>query len=405
MDTTLLIMKRKLIIIVSSIGILLLAFLLAGIFADQKEDPKDKRPVAVVKTVQTKKVSYQTIQTDVISYGRVQTAQTLDLLSEVSGRMYQGRVRLKEGEKFKKGDLLFYIDDKEPALNLKSQKSNFLRDLAGILPDLKVDFTGNFNAWNSYFNSLDIDKKFGPFPEAGSEKEKIFLATKGIYSAYYTIKSVEARLDKHRYYAPFDGSIMQVNLQSGSFINPGVSIGKIMRRGVHELKIAIETRDIPWIKSDSPVKIYSDEMDQYWEGRVTRISDFVNQNTQSVDVFIAIQSSSDKKIYDGQFFQAAIPARTVKDGMIMPRNAIFNGNEVFVVEDTLLKVRKINVIRLADEEAIISGLDRGQDLVIEPLIGGFNNMVVEKQEVKDIDLELGDANETASTGQSPASSN
>lgn len=398
-------MKRKLIIILTPIGILILAFILAKVFADQKEAPKDKRPLAVKKTVQTKKVNYQTLQTDVVSYGRVQTAQTLDLLSEVSGRMYQGNVRLKEGERFSKGQLLFYIDDREPALNLKSQKSNFLRDLAGILPDLKVDFNDNFDTWNTYFTTLDIDKKFGPLPETGSEKEKIFLATKGIYSSYYTIKSVEARLDKHRYYAPFDGSIMQVNLQSGSFINPGTSIGKVMRRGVHELKVAVETKDIPWIRANSPVKIYSDEMDQYWEGQVTRISDFVNQNTQSVDVFIAIKPTSDKKIYDGQFFQAAIPARTVQDGMIMPRNAIFNGNEVFIVEDTLLKVRKINVIRLADEEAIISGLDRGEDLVIEPLIGGFNNMVVEKQEVKDIDLELGESQETASTGQSPTSSN
>lgn len=382
---------------------MILAVAMAQFFAGQKEDPKDKTPLAVKKSVQTKKVNYQTIQTDVVSYGRVQTAQTLDLLSEVSGRMYQGRVLLKEGQRFKKGDLLFYVDDKEPALNLKSQKSNFLRDLAGILPDLKVDFNDNFETWKGYFNSLDIDKKFGELPEVNSEKEKIFLATKGIYSTYYSIKSAEARLDKHRYYAPFDGSIMQVNLQSGSFINPGVSIGKVMRRGIHELKVAVETKDIPWIKTNSPVKIYSDEMDQYWDGEVTRISDFVNQNTQSVDVFIAIRSNN-QKIYDGQFFQAAIPARTVKDGMIMPRNAIYNGNEVFVVQDSLLKMRQINVIRLADEEAIISGLDRGEDLVIEPIIGGFNNMVVDKQEVKDIDFELGDAKES-NTGQSPAASN
>ncbi|WP_462250090.1 efflux RND transporter periplasmic adaptor subunit [Ekhidna sp.] len=397
-------MKRKLIIVFTPILILILAFMLAGFFAGQKEDPKDKRPQAVKKTVQTKKVNYQSLQTDVVSYGRVETAQTLDLLSEVSGRMYQGNVRLKEGQSFRKGDLLFYIDDKEPSLNLKSQKSNFLRDLAGILPDLKIDFSDNFDAWNGYFSSLDIEKKFAELPEVVSEKEKIFLATKGIYSSYYSIKSAEARLDKHRYYAPFAGSIMEVNLQSGSFINPGVSIGKVMRRGVHELKVSVETKDIPWIKTNSPVKIYSDEMNKYWDGEVSRISDFVNQNTQSVDVFIAIKSTGEK-IYDGQFFQAAIPARTVKDGMIMPRNAIYNGNEVYVVQDTLLKARKINVIRLVNEEAIVNGLERGEDLVIEPLIGAYNNMVVEKRENKDIDLELGVGQELSSTGQSPAATN
>ena len=373
-------------------------------FAGQKDEPKNQIPLVQKKTVETKKVNYQTIKTDVVTYGRVQTAQTLDLLSEVSGRMFQGNVRLKEGQHFKKGDLLFYIDDIEPALNLKSSKSNFLRDLAGILPDLKVDFSESFEVWNAYFSLLDVDKKFPALPEVKSEKEKVFLATKGIYSAYYTIKSTEARLAKHRYYAPFNGSIMQVNLQSGSFVNAGTSIGKLMRAGVHELKVAVETKDIPWIQVNSPVKIYSDEMDQYWEGEVTRISDFVNQNTQSVDVFITINSNG-KKIYDGQFFQAAIPARTITDGMIMPRNAIYNGNEVFVVEDTLLKSKRINVIRLADEEAIINGLDRGEDLVIEPLIGAFNNMIVEKREKKDIDLELGNAQEVSSSSKSPSASN
>jgi len=269
---------------------------------------------------------------------------------------------------------------------------------------MKVDFSNSYDTWNSFFNSLSVDKKFQPLPEVKSEKEKIFLATKGIYSTYYTIKSAEARLAKHRYYAPFNGSIMEVNLQSGSFINPGTSIGKIMRTGVHELKVSVETKDIPWIIVDSPVQIYSDEMGQSWQGSVTRISDFVNQNTQSVDVFIAIDSRG-KKIYDGQFFQAAIPARTINNGMIMPRNAIYNGNEVFVVEDTLLKTKAINVIRLADEEAIVSGLDKGEDLVVEPLIGAYHNMVVKKREQKDIDLEIGDTQEASDAGQSPTASN
>ncbi|MEQ9404952.1 MAG: HlyD family efflux transporter periplasmic adaptor subunit [Cyclobacteriaceae bacterium] len=380
-------MKRKLIIIGSVFVILAFSVVLAGMFAGQKEKPKNQKPPVVKKVVETRKVNYQDLKTSVVTYGRVETAQSLDLLSEVSGRMFQGSVRLKEGERFAKGTLLFYIDDEEASLNLKSQKSNFLRDLAGILPDLKVDFSDNFDAWQSYFNSLDIDKKFADLPKSTTEKEKTFLATKGIYSSFYSIKSAEVRLAKHRYYAPFAGSIMEVNMQSGSFINPGTKIGKVLRAGVHELKVSVETKDIPWILPDAPVKIYSDETQQYWDGAVTRISDYVNQNTQSVDVFISIRTNG-QKIYDGQFFQAAIPARTVTNGMIMPRNAIYNGDEVFVVKDTLLKIRRVNVVRLTEENAIFNGLDEGEDLVVEPLIGAYNNMVVEKKEKKDIDMEI-----------------
>ena len=380
-------MKRKLIIIGSALGILVLAIVLAGVFAGQKEEPKDQKPPVALKTVETRKVNYESVQTSVVTYGRVETAQSLDLLSEVPGRMYQGKVRLKEGQRFSKGTLLFYVDDEEATLNLKSQKSNFLRDLAAILPDIKIDFGNNYDTWQQYFNALDIDKKFPELPKSKSEKEKTFLATKGIFSTYYTIKSAEVRLEKHRYYAPFDGSIMAVNMQSGSYVNAGSNIGRVIRSGLHELKVSVETKDIPWIQQNAPVEIYSDETQQYWKGTVTRISDYVNQNTQSVDVFIAIQSNG-QRIYDGQFFQAAIPARTVTNGMIMPRNAIYNGDEVFIVEDSLLKVKQVNVLRLTDEDAIFNGLQEGDDLVVEPLIGGYNNMKVQKRELNDIDLEL-----------------
>ncbi len=382
-------MKRKIIIVGSALLIIVLSVMMAGFFANQKQEPEKKEPIVSKKTVLTKKVNYQQLNTEILTYGRVETAQSLDLLSEVSGRMFQGKIRLKEGQSFKKGTLLFFIDDEEASLNLKSEKSNFLRDLANILPDLKVDFPDNFNSWQAYFNSLDIDKKFKDLPQTNSNKEKTFLATKGIYSAFYSIKSSEVRLSKHRYYAPFDGSIMEVSMQSGSFVNPGTNIGKIIRAGLHELKVAVETKDIPWIIPSASVKVYSEETQQFWNGEVTRISDYVNQNTQSVDVFVAIESNG-QRIYDGQFFQAAIPSRTVTNGMVMPRNAIYNGSEVFVVKDSLLKVREVNLIRLSNEDAIFNGLEEGEDLVIEPLIGAYNNMVVKKREQSDIDLELGD---------------
>jgi len=379
---------------VGTLAILGLALSMATFFAGQKEVKEMKTPPVVKKYVTTVPVSYEDIKTHITAFGRVQTAQSLDLLSEVSGRMHEGSLPLKEGQNFKKGTLLFYIDDKETVLNLKSQKSNFLRDIAAILPDMRIDYPDNYDKWDQYFSSIDIDKDLPVLPQAKSDKEKTFLATKGIFSTYYTIKSAEERLGKYRYYAPFDGSISEVVLQSGAFINPGNKIGTIIRTGLHELKVSVETKDIPWVQIGTPVEIYSEETQQNWEGEVRRISDFVNPNTQSVDVFVSI-FPGEQKIYDGQFIQAAIPARTVKDGLIMPRNALYNSNEVFVVEDTLLKRKQVFVHRTMDEKVIVSGLKTGEQLVVEPLINAHNNMVVYSSEKKDIDMETGRATAAA----------
>ncbi|WP_258104815.1 efflux RND transporter periplasmic adaptor subunit [Marinoscillum sp. MHG1-6] len=376
--------KRQITILGTALLILGGAIGLSFLFASLKEEPSLKKTSVSKKYVKTESVNYGDIKTTVTAFGRVQSSQTLDLLSEVAGRMYQGNVLLKEGQRFRKGDLLFYIDDKEAALNLKSQKSSFLKDLAAILPDIKLDYSESFDQWNEYFNSINIDKALPELPETLSNKEKTFLATKGIYSTYYTIKSSEVRLRKHRYYAPFNGSITNVVIESGAYVGPGNKIGTILRTGALELKVAVETRDIPWITLGSEVVVSSEETQQQFQGEVVRISDFVNQNTQSVDVYVQIAPSR-TKIYDGQFLQASIPARTIAGGMIIPRNVLYNGNEVFVLEDTLLKVTEVKIHRLMEEEAIISGVDEGKDIVVEPLSNAHNNMVAYKLDKREID--------------------
>ncbi len=386
-------MKRRIIIVAIALFIFAGGFGLMGFLSGQREEPEMRTPPVIKKYVDTEQVAYSDIKTEVISYGRVRTAHSLDLLSEISGRMYQGSVKLKAGQKFKKGTLLFYIDDTEASLNLKSSKSNFLRDMAAIMPDLKIDFSDNFKAWEIYFNELDIEKSFPDLPEVKSNKEKTFLATKGIYSSYYTIMSSEERLRKHRYYAPFDGSISEVVMESGGFINPGTRIGKIIKSGVHELQVSVETNDVAWIKEGTSAMIYSDDAQLAWNSTISRISDFVNENTQSVDVFLSIQPNG-QKIYEGQFMRAAMPSRTVVGGMIIPRNVIYNGSEVFILEDSLLRVKKVNIYRTDDEIAIINGLEEGVELVIEPLINAHNDMKAFKRETKDIDLEKKDSKET-----------
>ena len=227
-------MKLRQIIILGVAGLVLIgSFGVSKFLAGQKEEPEERKIPVTKKYVATERVEYSDIKTDVQAYGRVQSSHTLDLLSEVSGRMYESRVRLKEGVNFKKGNLIFYIDDTEASLNLKSQKSNFLRDIAAILPDLKLDYSENYEQWNTYFSSIVIDGKLPELPKIISQKEKTFIATKGIFSSFYAIKSAEERLRKHKFYAPWDGSISQINLETGAFVNPGVAIGKIMRPQVY----------------------------------------------------------------------------------------------------------------------------------------------------------------------------
>ena len=382
--------KRQLVVIAIGIIVVAASFALSNVLGSMKEPPQKQPPKEIKKYVKTTPVAYGNVNTWVTAYGRVETAKTLDMIAQVPGVMTEGGIRLKEGQSFRKGTLLYKVDDREAKLNLNAQKSNFLRDIASILPDIKIDFSDNYDAWSKYFESIDIEKSLPELPQHKSSKEKTFLATKNIFSSYYTIKSAEANLKKYYFYAPFNGSISQVNLQSGSFVNPGSNIGRLVQTNNHEIKVDVALKDIKWIQKGAPVTITTDNSVNSWQGRINRIGEVVNQNTQSIDVYVDIHQGGEP-IYDGVYLQAQIPGLQVKGAMVMPRNAIFNGNEVFVLEDSLLKVKEITLHKLNPENAIFSGLQEGAELVVEPLINAHNNMKAYKlEEGKDFDIEKED---------------
>lgn len=380
-------MKRQIIIVASGVALLAASYLFMFFLQSLKEEPEKKIPEEVKRYVITKPVVYSEVPTEILAHGRVRTAEHMDMIAQVSGRMFHGSVDLKEGQRFKKDALLFYVDDAEATLNLQAQKSNFLRDLAAILPDLKMDYPESFNYWEKYFESIDIEKTLPELPEFKSSKEKTFLATKNIFSSYYNIKSAEANLLKYKFYAPFDGTFFQVNIRSGSHVSPGTNIGRIIQSGNVEVKVDVDVKDIEWVTLGSPAYLSTEGGVNQWGGKITRIGDYVNPNTQSIDVFINILEKS-KPIYDGQYLQAVIPGKKVKNGMLIPREAIFNGNEVFVLQDSLLKVHKINIHKMNPETVVFNGLSEGVDVVVEPLINAHNNMKAYKLQSHEEDINI-----------------
>ncbi|MEN7547518.1 HlyD family efflux transporter periplasmic adaptor subunit [Rapidithrix thailandica] len=366
--------KRRLTILAVALGIIVGAYFLMGLLASMKEEPPKKVQVEPKKFVKTQPVQYSDTQTEIVAFGRVESAQQLDLVSEVSGRIISSKVPIKVGQNFRKGALLFTIDDPEERLKLKSSKSNFLKLLASILPDFKIDYPQSYNQWYEYFKSVELDQPLPDLPQVNSDAEKTYLATRDVFSTYYTIKSTEARHQKFNLYAPYNGSITEVFQEVGSVVSNGMRIARIIKTDHLELKVPVEANNIKWVRTGSKAFISTEDASQQWEGRIVRIGDVVNQNTQSIDVFIAIISGK-YPIFDGLYLKATVPGSTVKESMVMPRNAVFNGNQVYVIEqDSILKVKEVDIHKINQETIVFSGLEPGADLVWEPLINAYNNM-------------------------------
>jgi len=362
--------KRQLIILGVALAILAGAGFLMKFLENQKKPPAQKKIAIGSKLVRTSTVAYQKIDTKISGFGRVFSAQPLDLMSEVSGRM-DAKIMLKGGTKFSAGQTLFGIDDTEARLSLQATKSSFMRDIALILPDFKIDFSASYEAWSAYFKNIDPNKPLADLPNPKNDKEKTYLATKNIFTNYYNIKRSESNLEKYSYKAPFSGTVVEVFLEDGSFVNPGAKIARIIRTDKLELKVPIETQDVQWISLGMPVEVSSEDGERTWKGNVTRIGDLVNPNTQAIDVFVSL-NTNENRIYEGLYLKATMGGRSVDNAMEIPRAALFNERFVYILKDSSLQSTQVTIHKINQETVIISGIEQGLDVVVEPL-GNVNS--------------------------------
>lgn len=368
--------KRKLIIIFSGIGIVLFSFFSMQLLSGMKKTPPRKPPKEVVRYVRAEKVEYNNVVTEIEAMGRVTSNAEVALIAQVRGEIMKGDVSFNIGESFNKGDLLVKIDNEIELYNMKSRKSSFLNSVAGMLPDLKISLPDNYEEWNSFMESIDISSKLPDLPEISSTQERVYMASRNILTNYYTIKSAEANFESYHIYAPFAGTITEVNLEEGAVANPGSKLGKIINTVNLELEVPVEIEDAKWLKIGQKVEVQSSKKTSSWDGKIVRKAQNVNPTTQSINVYVSLNSTSKNPLYKGEYLAANFRGIKLFDVMEIPRKAVFNQNEVFIVKDSLLEKREIKIEKINKDKIYFSGLENGVNIVAEPLINASENTKV-----------------------------
>jgi multidrug efflux pump subunit AcrA (membrane-fusion protein) len=361
-------MKRsKVFYFIGSLAVIALAIILTGFFKRNQPEPKKNRNNQNFLYVKVDTVNTQKVHPSMHYKGRIQSYETVSLAAEVTGKIMKGEVPFKEGESFEKGDLLVRIYKEDAQAAMISAKSNFLRTLSSILPDLKVDFPDEYQKWKTFFNAIDVRGKLPPLPEINSEKEQVFLSSQGVLPEYYSLHQQEINLTKYNLYAPFDGAFQTVNRQVGAIASRGATLASIVRTDRLEVVVPVPPEDSRWIRPGDEVKLTGNNGIER-QGRVTRIADFLDPSTQSVNAYIQYMPGKERSFKVGEFVEATFKISKVVDGFTLPREALMNDKEVYTVNGNRLQKRKINVLRKMQDHAVISGLEDSTLVVAESLV-------------------------------------
>lgn len=332
--------------------------LIIGVFGMKKlGKSNDKKPKPFSfdrQKIEVVEVKNKSLTLNYESTGRLKAYHQLEIFSEVSGMMKSNNFR--EGNYFSKGNLLLSIDDSELRENISSQRSQFKALLTRLMPDLSIDFNEDYEIWHNFLSNFSSNNALDKLPESQNLRLKQFLTGKNVFSTYFSIKSLENRLAKYKIYAPYNGILIQTNIEPGSMVRAGQLLGLFSSKNTFELEAPVNKKISDQIKTGSSVTLFGQDGKSY-QGIVQRKNQSIDPQTQMINIYILVNSNSLKQ---GEYLSLKIAGNQVDNVYEIDRNQIVDGQYIYLVnKDSSLVKRKITILSTADNKAIISDIEEG----------------------------------------------
>jgi len=362
---------RKIILAVLGIVLVVLSIFVSGKIIANKPVYGSKAKNNV-KEVYVQEVTNQRIKTQVPTNGVLVAHQRITLTSRVQGVLKTIEPLFKTAQSYKKGDMIYQIDDADYSASVKAARANFLSLLTSIIPDLKLDFSNEFSNWSQFLSDLTVTQSLPELPEM-SEKLKLFVSGRGLLSSYYSVQSMEQNLSYYSVRAPFDGVLVEATVTEGSLIRPGQQLGVFIKPGIYELAVQLPKTYVEFIAEGLEVSLNSLDGNQQYQGTISRINASVDSKTQSVQVFILVK---DSRLKEGIYLTAQLDAIDIADAFMVKRGLLNAEQQLFVVKDNQLKLKQVEVVYYTQTHAVVRGINDGEQLLALPVLGAFEGMEV-----------------------------
>jgi multidrug efflux pump subunit AcrA (membrane-fusion protein) len=169
--------------------------------------------------------------------------------------------------------------------------------------------------------------------------------------------------------------LTSTNVNQGAVIRTGQQLGELMATSYYELVATVPLSDLDFLKPGGEVMLTSEDIKGSWKGKIRRISDQLDANTQTVNVYVGV---SGKGLREGMYLRGEAEAKTIVDAVEIDRNLLINEREVYLVKnDTLLLLQPVTVRKFNRETVIVSGLPNGAQLLTSDVAGAYDGMRVQ----------------------------
>ncbi len=272
---------------------------------EQAQSGRERPPSAV----NTRLPERDTVRDVVKSVGNLEALNSVEVTSEVSGRVVS--LQLQSGTRVDQGTVLLQLDDRQARADLQVIESQ--------LADARRQYQrAQQLRSNSSVSQAEVDALRTAVSVAEAQRE-----------------AARVRLENHRIEAPFAGVLGLSDIDIGAYVSAGTPVATLDATDRMELNFSIPERFLGEVSLGQRVAGLSPAYpEDRFTGELVELGTRINPLSRTLPVR-ALIDNSDGKLRPGQFMSATLTLRE-RVALVIPEQAVMiRGDEqyVFVAED------------------------------------------------------------------------
>ena len=362
-------------VVIVGAGVMLTAAMI--IFKEQPESTPVAERIAAVDVMTARSAD---ITFTIASQGTVTPRTETTIVSEVSGKVISVSDKLVAGGYFNQGEVLLGIDSADYQVAVEQARANLLTAQAQLsLEAAQAEQAGK--QWDLSGRSRESA------PLLALRTPFLLEAEARVLSAESDLQRAERQLGRTTIRAPYDALVREKSADIGQYISMGSQVASIFATDFAEVRLPLSDSDLAWLALPRPGQLAGAEASpvvlhavvagrqQQWQGNIVRTEGVVDSSSRMhfavariADPY-ALHKPEKSPLSAGTFVNAMLSGISVSQVFSLPHNALYNGNEVLVMDaEQRLRRRQVNVIRSdADWVYIDQGLSNNDQVIISPV--------------------------------------
>ena len=370
---------------VLSIGVIVASIVIAAIMvATKQEPPRAEKPLegTLVEVIQ---IGASHHDVDLHAKGTVVPAMEVMLQPEVGGRVTWQSGELVPGGRFSKDKPILKVDGRDYKLAVDSAKSQVRAARLELTLEKRRGEVAK-REWDG-FGKMDATEEQRALAQREPQLEAARLA---LAAAQSSLDKAALDLKRTTLRAPFNAMVVTESVDPGQLISPQTTVARLVGTDEYHVQVSVPVASLRTIRArnqdepGSPAKI----IQRVGQGTIERHGEVIRQlpdldpGGAMARILVRIEDPLGNKgelpLLLGSFVDVATEAQPIENAIRVPRVALRNGRNLYVMNDeNLLEIRDVDIAWSEPDSVLVTaGLEPNERVVISRIATPIPNMLL-----------------------------